>query len=51
VALHPEVEVSVTVNIARTQEEADVQAGKAAPPSEPIEINTADEIESLLEGL
>lgn len=51
VALHPEVEVTVTVNVARTQEEADVQAGKAAPPSEPIEINTADEIESLLEGL
>lgn len=51
VALHPEVEVTVAVNIARTQEEADVQAGKAAPPSEPTEINTADEIESLLEGL
>lgn len=28
VALHPEVEVTVTVNIARSQEEADVQAGK-----------------------
>ena len=31
VALHPEVEVTVHVNIARTQEEADIQAGKAAP--------------------
>ncbi len=31
VALHPEVEVMVHVNIARTQEEADIQAGKAAP--------------------
>jgi large subunit ribosomal protein L9 len=51
VALHPEVEVTVTVNIARTQEEADVQAGKAPPSTEPVEINTADEIESLLEGL
>lgn len=51
VALHPEVEVTVTVNVARTQEEADVQAGKTPPSSEPIEINTADEIESLLEGL
>lgn len=31
VALHPEVEVTVQVNIARTPEEADIQAGKAAP--------------------
>jgi large subunit ribosomal protein L9 len=31
VALHPEVEVTVQVNIARTAEEADIQAGKAAP--------------------
>jgi large subunit ribosomal protein L9 len=31
VALHPEVEVMVHVNIARTTEEADIQAGKAAP--------------------
>jgi large subunit ribosomal protein L9 len=31
VALHPEVEVMVHVNIARTGEEADIQAGKAAP--------------------
>lgn len=30
-ALHPEVEVTVHVNIARTAEEADIQAGKAAP--------------------
>ena len=31
VALHPEVEVTVRVNIARSQAEADIQAGKAAP--------------------
>ena len=31
VALHPEVEVMVHVNVARSQEEADIQAGKAAP--------------------
>jgi large subunit ribosomal protein L9 len=31
VALHPEVEVSVTVNIARTQEEADQQSGVMPP--------------------
>lgn len=31
VALHPEVEVTVHVNVARTQAEADIQAGKAAP--------------------
>ncbi len=30
VALHPEVEVTVKVNIARSQAEADLQAGKAA---------------------
>ncbi|BCX19088.1 MAG: 50S ribosomal protein L9 [Geminicoccaceae bacterium] len=33
VALHPEVEVTVTVNVARSQEEADIQAGKLPPPS------------------
>ncbi|MCB9968780.1 MAG: 50S ribosomal protein L9 [Geminicoccaceae bacterium] len=31
VALHPEVEVQVSVNIARSHEEAEIQAGKAAP--------------------
>jgi large subunit ribosomal protein L9 len=34
VALHPEVEVTVKVNIARSQEEADLQAGKTPPPAE-----------------
>jgi large subunit ribosomal protein L9 len=34
VALHPEVEVTVTVNVARTQEEADIQAGRAKPVSD-----------------
>jgi large subunit ribosomal protein L9 len=34
VALHPEVEVTVKVNIARSQEEADIQAGKARPAAE-----------------
>lgn len=33
VALHPEVEVTVSVNIARSAEEADIQAG-VAPPDE-----------------
>ncbi|MFO1037406.1 MAG: 50S ribosomal protein L9 [Geminicoccaceae bacterium] len=31
VALHPEVEVKVTVNVARSQEEADLQAGVIPP--------------------
>jgi large subunit ribosomal protein L9 len=31
VALHPEVEVIVKVNVARSAEEADIQAGKAQP--------------------
>jgi large subunit ribosomal protein L9 len=34
VALHPEVEVTVKVNVARSPEEADVQAGVARPASE-----------------
>lgn len=34
VALHPEVEVKVVVNVARSAEEADIQAGKAAPRSD-----------------
>ena len=41
VALHPEVEVTVKVNIARSQEEADIQAGIAKP----VEPETDDEIE------
>lgn len=31
VALHPEVEIKVKVNVARSAEEADIQAGNAAP--------------------
>jgi large subunit ribosomal protein L9 len=34
VALHPEVEVTVKVNIARSQAEADLQAGKKPPEAE-----------------
>lgn len=37
VALHPEVEVTVTVNVARSSEEADIQAGKLPPPA-PAEV-------------
>ena len=37
VALHPEVEVTVKVNIARSQDEADLQAGKPPPAAEPEE--------------
>ena len=46
VALHPEVEVTVTVNIARTQEEADIQAGKAQPQAD--EDEGTDEERSLI---
>ncbi len=45
IALHPEVEVAVTVNIARSQEEADIQAGKAAPPVEEDEPNPEDDLD------
>ena len=34
VALHPEVDVAITVNVARSREEADIQAGVAPPPTE-----------------
>jgi large subunit ribosomal protein L9 len=34
VALHPEVDTTLRVNVARSLEEADVQAGKAAPRTE-----------------
>lgn len=43
VALHPEVEVSIMVNIARSKEEADIQAGLAeAPPPEEDEPDDLD---------
>ncbi|WP_027134749.1 50S ribosomal protein L9 [Geminicoccus roseus] len=42
VALHPEVEVTVTVNVARTVEEAEIQAGKAAPAAEDEEAEAAE---------
>ena len=45
VALHPEVEVTVTVNVARSQEEANMQAGITEPQS------TADAIEAELAAL
>lgn len=43
IALHPEVEVTLKVNVARSDEEADIQAGKAAPPSEPAEESDEDD--------
>ncbi|SNB62476.1 large subunit ribosomal protein L9 [Arboricoccus pini] len=44
VALHPEVEVKVIVNVARSAEEADIQAGKAAPRTDEDEQDDEDEI-------
>ncbi|WGF90057.1 50S ribosomal protein L9 [Marinivivus vitaminiproducens] len=55
IALHPEVAVDVTVNIARSRDEADIQAGLAeAPVDGPAEgdevIEGVDpEVESLIE--
>jgi large subunit ribosomal protein L9 len=51
VALHPEVEVTVVVNIARTQEEADVQAGKAMPLSDDEDEEPDDGDDMGLESL
>jgi large subunit ribosomal protein L9 len=52
VALHPEVEVTVTVNIARSQAEADMQAGIAAPvaeePEEEVELTLEEELAALM---
>ena len=53
VALHPEVEVAVKVNIARSQEEADLQAGKAPPaaqgePEEERELTLEEELAALI---
>lgn len=42
VALHPEVEVSVTVNVARSKEEADIQAGLAEAPPPEEEVDDLD---------
>jgi large subunit ribosomal protein L9 len=51
VALHPEVEVTLTVNIARSGEEADIQAGKAAPvPADDEEPEEELDIEALMSG-
>ena len=44
VALHPEVDVTLQINVARSHEEADIQAGRAAPPRDD------DEEEEELEG-
>jgi len=48
VALHPEVEVTVKVNVARSQEEADIQAGVAAPRAD-AEDEAEEEREPTLE--
>ena len=42
VALHPEVEVSITVNVARSKEEADIQAGLAEAPAPEEEVDDLD---------
>jgi large subunit ribosomal protein L9 len=51
VALHPEVEVTVKVNVARSQAEADLQAGKAPPveePEEERELTLEEELAALI---
>lgn len=53
VALHPEVEVTVKVNIARSLAEADLQAGKAAPEApaeeeEERELTLEEELAALI---
>ncbi len=48
VALHPEVEVTVLVNVARSAEEADVQAGVAPAEEEEREPTLEEELEALI---
>jgi large subunit ribosomal protein L9 len=48
VALHPEVEVTVTVNVARSQEEANMQAGVEAPTPDEDEPTLEEELASLI---
>jgi large subunit ribosomal protein L9 len=48
VALHPEVEVTVTVNVARSQEEANMQAGVQTPTPEEEEPSLEEELASLI---
>jgi len=43
VALHPEVDTTLRVNVARSMEEADVQAGKAAPRTDDEDEEEPDE--------
>lgn len=45
VALHPEVDTTLRVNVARSMEEADVQAGKAAPKTDEEEAEEAEALE------
>ncbi|HEX2527472.1 MAG TPA: 50S ribosomal protein L9 [Geminicoccus sp.] len=49
VALHPEVEVTITVNVARSAEEAEIQAGRAAPAAEDdgTEVDDSDDDDDL----
>jgi large subunit ribosomal protein L9 len=42
VALHPEVVIEITVNVAQSEEEAQSQAAKAAPAPEPAAAAPAD---------
>lgn len=52
VALHPEVEVTLKVNVARSDEEADIQAGKAAPPRETEEeLDEDDDLEAQIAAI
>lgn len=52
VALHPEVEVTLKVNVARSEEEADIQAGRAQPVTEDEEEEADDEpLDPLMAGL
>lgn len=50
VALHPEVEVRLVVNVARTAEEAEVQAGRAAAAPQGEEEEVAEAAEASEEG-
>ncbi len=50
VALHPEVDTLLHVNVARSQDEADIQAGKAPPPGDDEDDDALAEADDVAAG-
>ncbi len=48
--LHPEVDTTLHINVARSPEEAEIQAGRATPPSDEDEAEVGDELDQGVEA-